>query len=484
MGFADRFKRRQGLGAVTGYNGGSLQDQLDQPMLDGQPGTGFDYSQPNQPDVSGATRPRVVNPFAARFNQPEPLPQTDPAAAMNSYEPPMRPNVPMDAQPADTMTRPRTTNPFLDRLMNDPSRQERPREVSPTDDVTKSSDYIRQIADKPLSLRDKAGLVAQNIAVNLGGTPLATRRQRDIGRAQEGLQRDLAVQKARDNADLNQLVPFTLPDGSTTLVPARTVGALGSRQQGQAANLTERKKVNDAHVARWGQMAKNERAKTIMQEYNSGGLNGNPELLEQASKELGLNGALKDKFIAGQFRGDVDANGNLIEVNQQTNEAKPVTQTTTTGQSAPVQSFKVTQETKRDERARLGRLAAMDRAVVMARAAGARQGDPDVYKGMADEADADAQAALAQADQLKSSQYPSDKKAAAQYRSEAQKHQDRAMKLRELETKARGGQSPQGTMQTTAPKRQFNENAFRSKFQEKHGRQPTDAEIAPYRNAQ
>jgi hypothetical protein len=235
-------------------------------------------------------------------------------------------------------------------------------------------------------------------------------------------------------------------------------------------------------------MAKNERAKTIMQEYTSGGLNGNPELLEQASRELGLSGALKDKFMAGQFRGDVDANGNLIEVNQQTNEAKPVTQTTTTPQgqttTAPVQSFKITQQNRQDARARSSQAAAMQRAIVMAGAQGARMGDPDVYKGMADEADANAQASLAQADRLKGSMMASDKRAAQQYRAEALKHQEQATKLRELETKARGGQSPQGTMQTTAPKRVFNENAFRSKFQEKHGRQPTDAEIAPYRNAQ
>ncbi len=207
MAFADRFKRRQGLGAITGYNGGSLQDQLDEDAM--QQPTGQMLSAAN---TAAITRPRQVSPFADRFNQP--------AAQPNEFAGPSvpQPTAPMPSQPmpqpdAPTMVnpdavRPRVaTNPFLDRLMNDPSRQERPREVNPTDDVTKSSDYMRQISDKPLSLRDKAGLVAQNIAVNLGGTPLATRRQRDIGRAQEGLQRDLTVQgqQLKSQAIQNQM---------------------------------------------------------------------------------------------------------------------------------------------------------------------------------------------------------------------------------------------------------------------------------------
>ncbi len=204
MALRDIFKRRQGLNAITGFNGGSLQDQIDQTMLDGQPGTGFDYSQPNQPDAPPpTTRPRMVN---SRMPQPEPAQPNEFAApnlrdrqqASPMADQPIDVPVVDDAQPTplrNLMTRPRVaTNPFYDRMMNDPTRQERPREVNPTDEVTKSADYVRQIHDKPLSLRDKFGLAAQNISTNLGGTPLATRRQRDLARAGEGLQRDLAVQ--------------------------------------------------------------------------------------------------------------------------------------------------------------------------------------------------------------------------------------------------------------------------------------------------
>ncbi len=267
MAYTDKFRKR-GLGAITGYAGGSLQDEIDRmnqfdPTITGdvnatrggqalnmpsgratmesrpedeiraqqiagrpypnvfrsgtlpwvEPGEFIDETRRNKPsDYPDTERPRMVNPL--RIPPPQPTvnqPQPNVFAAegirepRNQVVPPqtqadqyMATAQPVDEQPTpmrNLMTRPRVaTNPFYDRMMNDPTRQERPREVTPVDEVTKSGDYLRSIQDKPLSWRDKFGLISQNISQNLGGTPLATRRQRDIARATGGLQQDLAVQ--------------------------------------------------------------------------------------------------------------------------------------------------------------------------------------------------------------------------------------------------------------------------------------------------
>jgi hypothetical protein len=80
-------------------------------------------------------------------------------------------------------------------------------------------------------------------------------------------------------------------------------------------------------------------------------------MLNAASEELGLSGPAHDKFIAGQWQGGTDAQGNLIEINKQNQTVTPVTQN---GQ--PVQSYQTTQEAGRNQRAAAAQAGATQRA--------------------------------------------------------------------------------------------------------------------------
>jgi hypothetical protein len=191
------------------------------------------------------------------------------------------------------------------------------------DPVTNAAQDYNVIRDKPLSLRDKFGLVAQNISMNLGGQPLPTRRQRDEARAQGRLGQQMEVEKARILREQGQMVPFTLPDGTTTYVPAKSVGALGSRQQGQAANLDERKRMNNAHIKRWDTMGAEKGREQAMREYQTGMYDDNPEMLDYIGQTY-----------AGQalppVRTQVTVDGQTFKVKPET--AASITARTTEGQ--------------------------------------------------------------------------------------------------------------------------------------------------------
>jgi hypothetical protein len=430
MSFAERLlRRRQGLDNIIGFNGGTLQDQLDEDQVGQSPDR-----------MSGVPS-----------NQ---LPQ----------QPTMADRYMATAQPVED-NRQRQVNPFQQRLM-----QGRPRIDNTTEfDIQ----HLRDLESKKDPRWEKVlnATAAGITSAAQGGAPIKpilTRRERNIGRVEGQIGRDIALDKNRILNEQGQMVPFQLPDGSTTMVPAKSAATLASRQQVAGNAQAERKRMNDEHVGRWHQMGRNERAKIILDEYKSGGLNGNPELLDQASRELGLSGTLKDKFIAGQFRGDVDANGNLIQVDQSTGTATPITQRTEPSQppttnpvdaarprtaTAPVQSFKVTQEAKKDERSRLNRAAAMDRALVMAGATSARMGDPSQYEADAAQAAQDALDAEAQAKEV-------GPRRAAPYLSEASKAKARAAHFKELANKARGGQSL-GAAQSSATSGSFDLDAWK-----------------------
>ncbi len=423
----DIFKRRQGLNAITGFNGGSLQGEIDTPsgratmesrpedevraqQIAGrpypnvfrggnlpwvEPGEFIDETQRNRPsDYPPSTRPRMVNPRA-----PEPA-QTNEFAAPSIRDRQVAPQAMPDVVPVDDtqqptplrnlMTRPRSvTNPFLDRMASDPSRQERPREVNPTDDVTKSADYVRQIQDKPLSLRDKFGLAAQNIATNLGATPLATRRQRDLARAGEGLQRDLAVDKQSILREQGQMIPFQLPDGSWTQVPAKSVGTLASRQQTQGRTATDREARTKGYLDHLDTMKGNDRKKLAAQLYKSGAFNDSPEGLRYASEVLGVPNELKNAFVAGQMRDAIDDDGNLIQVNRQTGAATGVLDKS----GAPVGSWNAAQFAKaekgRNDRAIARNEQSERNATIVAGGQVARMGDPSIHQGNLAEIDKD-----------------------------------------------------------------------------------------------
>lgn len=154
MGFPERLlrRRRPTLDDVPGFAGGNLGEQLDVNAPFG--------GQQAQPPQTAISRPRQVTR--------ETLPDNGIPTANGDV--------------AGTPV----ASGFQDRLM---------RQVTPRDPIADQAESLRDLESKPLSLRDKAGLVAQNIATNLGGKPLATRRQRAIGMAENALGRDLAVQK-------------------------------------------------------------------------------------------------------------------------------------------------------------------------------------------------------------------------------------------------------------------------------------------------
>jgi hypothetical protein len=234
MAWLDRLlQKRQGLDAITGYAGGSLQDQLDADA---------------QPDNPSATRPRIVNPFVSRLlNQPAPAQPEQPVSTdvqVNRDEPPMLPTIPLQTDTAtapvtpDQTTRPRVVNPnpFLDRLMNNPSMQERPRETNPPDAITKDVDYLNQLQAQPDRFRDKLGLVAQSISRNLGGQPLPTRKQHEEEKATEALQRDLAVQRQQILNQQGMMVPVYDKDGNIIgQAPARTAAGTQIRASSQSS---------------------------------------------------------------------------------------------------------------------------------------------------------------------------------------------------------------------------------------------------------
>lgn len=184
-------------------------------------------------------------------------------------------------------------------------------------------------------------------AVNagLGNKPrvLPTKRERAIREAEGQLGTDIELQKQA----LSQMVPVTLEDGSQVMVPARQAGTLQSQQQRihqQGEQATERKRVNDARMGHWQNMDSATRKRLLAQLYQSGALN-DPDQLKYAADELGIPGALQEKFIQGQLRDAIDESGNLIQVNRQTQKVLPVTRG-----DQPVGSFQKTQEAGRERR--------------------------------------------------------------------------------------------------------------------------------------
>lgn len=171
MSFSERLlrKRRLDLADIPGFSGGNLQDQLDPQMDQPQQPTGQMLTPQNQAAI---TRPRQVMPVQSDQQQPATSPFTD------------------------RLMRPRT-------VFQEGESQTRDRRTQPQDVVADHAQYLSDIENRPLSLRDKAGLVAQAISTNLGGKPLPTRRQMETQRATGGLQRDIAVD--RESAQKNAL---------------------------------------------------------------------------------------------------------------------------------------------------------------------------------------------------------------------------------------------------------------------------------------
>lgn len=132
----------------------------------------------------------------------------------------------------------------------------------------------------------------------------------------------LDLQKQQQVVEAGQMVEVELENGQRVMVPAKQAGTLSSQQQRirqQDEGIAERRRVNDNRKRHWDAMDSRDRKRLILSLYNTGGLN-DPELLEYAADQLGLPATMREKFISGQMRDAIDEEGNLIQVNRQTNE--------------------------------------------------------------------------------------------------------------------------------------------------------------------
>jgi len=356
MAFLDAFnrKRRPTLYDIPGFAGGDLGDLLERV--------------PQEP-----TRPRMVT--GQQSSQSDPIYNDTTQQWENIPQEPQRQVLTPTNQ--ENVTRPRTVtkSPFIDRLTQG---QTRPRIADPT---SFDAEHLREIESQPLGLRGKLGLVAQNVATNLGYHSLPTRRQRDAGEVENRLGRDVALDKNRVAIEQGQMVPFQLPDGTWTQVPAKSAAVLASRQQGQQGTLSIRRQQMDSHNKRWDTMAKHEAAQDAQRLYNSGAADDNEDLRDEIASRMGLPvGTKLPPSTQGQLA--VDSSGNYILVNKRTGADKPVLQ----GEK-PVASMQNTLEAGRNRRAAAAQTGANQRAAMRGTNAGqGRKITPAERKDMAETA--------------------------------------------------------------------------------------------------
>lgn len=340
MSFADRLlRKRRGLDAVIGFNGGSLQDQLDRGAPPQEPQR-FLQQGDVTPPVSAATKTALYSDGnGAGYNK---------SALDAGYAPPR-------SSFQDRLMRPR-------RVFQGGDDQTRDRRTQPRDMIADKSQYLTDLENKPLSTRDKIGMVVQGISQVLGNEhPLPTRRQRTIGTATNQLGRELAIQKAQTAQAESAMVPFQLPDGTITQVPAKSAGALASRQQGQQGNLSIRRQQMDSHNQRWDTMADHEAAQDAQRLYNSGAADDNEDLRDEIAKRMRLPvGTKLPPSAQGQLA--VDGNGNYILVNKRSGVITQPTQTVPGASPQPVSSMQKTNEQGRNRRFETGQTNANVRA--------------------------------------------------------------------------------------------------------------------------
>lgn len=221
----------------------------------------------------------------------------------------------------------------------------RQRRTQPRDVIADDAQYLRDLQTQPRNWKDKVVDVADAISAGFGNKPRTTmtKRERQIAETEKRLGTELTVGQKQNAIQAGQMVPVTLEDGTVVEVPARSAGNVQSQQQrirqlGDQA--IERKRVNSARIERWERMEARDRKRLLADLYKSGGTN-DPEQLEYIADQLGIPGALRPKFIQGQMRDAVDADGNLVQINRQTQEVL------STGEK----SYETTKEAGRDRRA-------------------------------------------------------------------------------------------------------------------------------------
>ena len=240
-------------------------------------------------------------------------------------------------------------------------------------------DAIRLNARPGMSIGELAGT-----AIGGAGVGLATRNPDLYAKEVEqrktlgDLSTALGVEKERATIANASMVPISVPDGRggyiQTMVPqgkaAATLQASEKTRQGQQ-KIDETAEQNKAHRDRWSALGRAERKRQITNEYKAGMLR-TPQQLQDAADELEIPGELQPAFIRGEMRDALDAKGNLIEVNRRTGA---VTAPTQDGQ--PVQSYEVTKEANRNQRAKDFLAASMARQQTQIAATAATYGNAD-----------------------------------------------------------------------------------------------------------
>jgi hypothetical protein len=295
MAFLDRLlRKRVSPYDITGFAGGSLGDQLDQSVDDGQ--------QPQQPapqptgqlltptNQANITRPRTVNPFQQRLLQ-------QPASGTVTSDP----NAPFGS----------SGQPFS------PTRDRR---TQPRDVIADDSQYLQDIVDKPDRLRDKLGLVSQSISRSLGGQPLPTRKQHAEEQAAATLGRDMAVQRQQILNRQSQMVPIYNAAGDVIgMAPAKS----SATTQINANRLNETQRRNDAYIGHLNDLPGEKQAEAARKMWMSGVADGNPDLKAELGKRMGIKEELPD---TDKGKVEVNADGNYIVVHPRSGNVTDVTQ--------------------------------------------------------------------------------------------------------------------------------------------------------------
>lgn len=347
MAFLDELRRR--FRQTPGYAGGTLEDQIARQTQEGidrfgYGGGGVALNQSPQGQVltpqnqQAITRPRtVIQPtqqpsftgaLKRRFQAPTETPTESP-------------NVPFGS----------TGEAFG---------SARPRRVEPRDYISDEAAALRELQVKPRGRRDKIMDVVDAVNAGLGNKPriLGTRRERALAEAQSRLGTELTLGQKQAAIQQNAMVPFQLPDGTWTQIPAKSAATVGSRQQGQQANLSLRRQQMEAHNQRWDTMGKHEAARDAQALYNSGAADDDDDLRDEIAKRMGLpEGTRLPPHTQGQIR--VDESGNYVLINPRSGVA---TSAVRPESARPVGSMQPVLEAGRNRRAAAAQAGATQRA--------------------------------------------------------------------------------------------------------------------------
>jgi hypothetical protein len=304
-------------------------------------------AQPNPTPQIQQTYSQNINPTVAQV-QPAPVDQTvatRPRSVMNNVRnavsQPQQQVAPQQVRQAPTQT--------LD------TGATRDRRTQPRDYIADDEAALRQLQNQKDPFWKRvviAGINAGQAGFGYQPTQIQTGRMRDLAKLQGQLGQEIKTGEARTRIEQGSMVPVVLDSGETVMVPARSAGSVRSNQQRigmQRDQENNRKEVNKARVAHWDSMDKDRRHRLLADLYKSGGLN-DPDQLQYAADELGIPGSLREKFIAGQMRDAIDENGNLGQVNRQTNTFTPTTQTDASGRPRTVGSYQKTVEANKTNR--------------------------------------------------------------------------------------------------------------------------------------